>query len=218
MVTQLCGSGCGTAGNPAQSYRAFCDPDTFGKYGNPYFALIACGVNIPDITDAAAVQALVDAGQIVLSPRGRIDITNPTSTTIRIDDCVGDKSVANTYALAFSTYQVKKFVQGEATDYDYYADILNNSSNYRVFWFDCDQEISTTDEYIDFIQDPANAPAPVGSPGFAFSVSQVPHPVRGEGDRKRWEMTLSIEVDGNKIIRSAFQPGLFGALKAQTAA
>ncbi|CAH1002686.1 hypothetical protein LEM8419_03558 [Neolewinella maritima] len=217
MITALCGTACGvTDGKPIPSYRAFCDGDTFREYGNPYFALIDCNVNIADITDLVAVQALVDDGSIVLSPRGKIDITAPTSTTVRIDDCVGDVSVSNTYSVAYSTYQTKKYVQGEDTDADYFADLLARHRNYRLFWFDCDEYIYATDEYVDFIKDPATAAAPTGNPGFAFTVSTVPHPVRGEGDRVRWETTFQIKVSGNEIIRYAYLPGLFAKLTAKT--
>lgn len=207
MVTELCGATIGAANQPIESYHAYATGNQTRKAGKQYFVLIGCNVNIADPTDLALWDAAVTAGDIKISPKGKIVIPVPTLTTSPdIDDCGGDTVLDMTYQLQFSTYQAND------TDAEYWNEFFKNYSQYRVAWFDCKQNFNTPGEYVDFIRDPANATAPVGAPGFSFTVSVPPHPVRGDGNRVRWETTMEINLDGNEIIRYGNVPGLFTAL------
>ncbi|MEM9526084.1 MAG: hypothetical protein AAGA31_05705 [Bacteroidota bacterium] len=208
MVTALCGTGCGATGLPPQSYKAFCDPNTFRKYGNPFFALVSCNTTIPDPSDLTAWQALVTSGDIVLGPKGKILLPTPTVVTSEdVDVCSGAVALSTTYSLNFTTYQ------SDDEDCVYWADVLTNHSNYRIIWFDCYENLNATTEYVDFLRD-GTKPAPVGNPGFQFTIPAPPHPVEGDGKQKRWEVTFEIELSGSEIIQYAPAPGVFTQLKA----
>lgn len=208
MVTALCGTGCGAAGQPPSSYKAFCDPNTFKKYGNPFFALVSCNVTIPDPGDLTVWAALVASGDIVLGPKGKLDIPTPTVVTSdEVDVCVGAVAISTTYSLNFSTYQ------SDEDDVVYWANLLANHANYRVIWFDCDENLNATTEYTNFLRGIAGAGAPIGNPGFRFTIPAPPHPVEGDGQKTRWEVTFEIELDGSEIIQYAPAPGVFTQLK-----
>lgn len=207
MVTTLCGAGCGTSGQPMATYTDYCDEVTLRRYGNPYFVLIGCNVNIADITDLVAVAALVTSGDIVVGPVGKFDVPKPSVVTSEdINICSGVTVINTTYAPTFSTYQTAD------NDCEYWADLLKRHKSFRVMWFDCDQNLSAQGEYIDFLRDPANASVPTGNPGFEFTVAEPPHPVEGDGKKVRWEVVFNIELSGSEIIRYANLPGLFDAM------
>ena len=209
MVTSLCGAECGATGQPVASYKDYCAPVAFRKYGNPFFALIGCDVSVADITDPAAIAALVASGDIALGPIGKLDLPSPTATTSEdVNICAGATVISTTYVLNFTSYQTA------GDDCEYWNTFLKNHASYRIVWFNCDGEIYASGEYIDYMRDTSGTPdAVTGNPGFQFTVTSPPHEVEGDGKKVRWETSLSIELDGSEIIRRAFIPGLFDAFK-----
>lgn len=208
----LCSSTCGALAAPPASYYDKCVGNVFRKYGNPYYALIKCDVAIPDPLDIAAWEALVISGDVKIGPNGKIDIPAPSVVTSQdVNICSGATVLSSTYALTFSTYQTSTNLE----DCDYFADILRNHSNYRIIWFDCDGNVSLSSEYAAFVKNQGATPAPtapIGSPGYEFTISAPPHPTQGDGDKVLWTFTAEIELDGSDIICQAQIPGLFQAL------
>lgn len=207
MVTELCGANCGTQGKPPKSYHDHCGTDKFKKYGHPFFALVSCGLNIPDPNDLTAWETAVTNGDIVIGPKGKLDIPTPTVVTSEdVDICAGAVVLSTTYVGNFQTYQA------DDDDVVYWASLLKNYAGYRIIWFDCYGNFNGSTEYTDFMR--GGTTAPVGNPGFVFTVPAPPHAVEGDGKKKRWEFSFNIELDGSEIIQYAPAPGVFTAIKA----
>lgn len=212
MSNLLCSSTCGVAGQPPATYADLCDGNQFRKYGFPFFGLAKCDFTLPDPTDIAAWQTAIDAGDVVLSPRGKMDISIDTETDPDVNICAGETVVSTTYSLTFSTYQAVKF-----QDCRYFAQLLKQHLNYRIFWFTCEGCVYMPSEYVDFVYETNNAGTPVApsaSPGFEFTISSPPTETEGTGKKIVWTFTAEIELNGSDIICYTEIPGLFEALQA----
>lgn len=209
MSSQVCSTSCGALVNPPAQYSDICSGTVFRRYGSSFFALVKCDVNIPDPTDISAWQSLIDSGDIAVSPCGKIDIASPDVETDQISGCGNEEAIETTYNIVYTTYETAD----DRSDYSYFKALLANYSNQRLIWFDCDSYAFMQDEYVDFING-NSAVAPVGNPGFEFSISSPPHPVEGSGRRVRWEVTFQIDLNGNRIVCPAYVDGLLGALQA----
>lgn len=211
MASSLCSTSCGAIASPPPQYQDFCASNTFRRYGYPFFALIRCDIILNDPNDIADWQAEITADTLEIGPCGKIEIPTPAfETSSDIFECGGETVLKTTYNLTFTTYQTAD----DLSDCYYWQDILSGASNYRLIWIDCQDNVWMSDEYVDAVRN-SSAPGTVaGSPGFEFTISASPHPVRGDGDKVRWEVTFQIELDGDEIICPAAVPGLRAALQA----
>ena len=210
MASVLCSTNCGATADPQASYWDQCDGNTFRKYAYPYMALMRCDLNLPDPNDLTAWETAFTNGAIQLLPCGKVTLPAPTvETSEDVNVCGGATVLSTTYNVTFETYQTAE----DYTDGVFYKNFLRNHSNYRVMWFDCNSVPYMSGEYADFVNG-QTVNAPVGAPGFEFTVSAPPHPVEGDGQRQKWEFTIEIELDGQEIICGAPVPGLLAALQA----
>ena len=210
MAQLLCTSSCGTIGQPPASYWELCDGDVLRKFAFPYYGLASCDLNLADPTSIEDWEAAVTAGDIVLGPRGKIEFTVTPETSSDVNVCGGDTVISTTYNMTFSTYQATPI-----EDARYYYNLLTGHGQYRIFWFDCDGNIWLPKEYADFVYETNNAGtpvAPVGTPGFAFTISSPPVPTEGDGQKLVWTFDFQIELSGQELIIYTQIPGLQAAL------
>lgn len=203
MSNLLCSTACGAASTLPSNYFN-CSTKT-RKYGYKYFVLTKCDYQFTDVLDAGEWTTALAAGDVVCSPPGILTLPVPDQTVIDID-CDTKVTTDITYTIDFLTYQVS---EGDVTDCDFFKALYDDSSEYNILWFDCvagDERWSVQDDWKTQIG--LGAPATVSgtSPGFTFSVTQIPTWQAGDGDRGQWATQFQLEVDGmicNELIPGA---------------
>jgi len=209
MPNLLCSTACGAASALPTNY--FNCTTKSRKYAYKHFVLLKCDYQFTDILDAAEWTAAVVSGDVVISPPGVLTLPTPDQTIIDID-CDTKLTTDITYTIDFFTYQVS---EGDTTDCDFFKVLYDDHTSYVLMWYDCvagDERWAVQDDWRTAID--AGAPATVSgtSPGFDFSVTQVPTWQAGDGDRGQWATQFQMEVDG--MICQSLIPGAAAAVEA----
>lgn len=168
-----------------------------------------CDYQFTDVLSAAEWTAALGTGDVVCSPPGVLTLPVPDQTVIDID-CDTKVTTDITYTIDYLTYQVS---EGDTTDCDFFKALYDDSSEYNIMWFDCvagDERWAVQDDW--HTQIGLGAPATVvgTTPGFKFSVTQIPTWQAGDGDRGQWATQFQLEVDG--MICNSLIPGAAAAV------
>lgn len=177
-MSTLCDTTCGGAATLPTAYDDNCAPER-RIYGANYFVLITCDT-ILDITDSVAVAAAIVAGDVAISPKGRL-IKGTTDQEI-IENAYGcgeDIIGTLTTNYTFTTYNTTGC--DSADDYVYWGNIFDNYQSFRIVTVDCCGHIT---------YDATNNGT--ANPGFVFSITTFPNFVEGEGGLGLWEFGFSI--------------------------
>ena len=207
--SQVCPTGCGVELlSPPASYQDLCsNVPSRVKFGGAFFGLLKCGVYPTDPTSLADWQALITSGDFVISPCGIMLAPRPTQESAKLTQCGGDEVLKTVHEWNFETHESA----ADRTDHAYWEE-LACSKQYRVVRFDCDGWMYVQDEYYQFAQGNI-VTAPTSSPGFGYTVTNVPHAEEGEADYQKWSITFSIELDGCTLIKPIYVEGLYAALQ-----
>jgi hypothetical protein len=178
------------------------------KGGFTGFALIKNDLVIPDPSDLAAWTALrATAGNIECGPCGTVDLGTPTFNT-DVDACGNDEIDETIFNITFTT----KYLDPDGLEHvKYFKDFLKSYRCYNLIIFDCDGWPLLTGEYCDYLFD-NTSPAPIGSPGFSFTLTQTPTPSIGNNNREQWSFGIQIKLDGEIMLGQSLLPGLYDAI------
>ncbi len=213
MTNALCSTSCGELSTLPTNYFN-CITYT-RKYDYKYFVLKKCDYQFTNILSPAEWTAAEASGDIITSPPGVLTLPTPEQTVIDID---GDtKVVADiTYTINFITYQVS---QGDNADCMFFKALYENASSYVLMWYDNisgDERWYIQDDWIDEIALGGTASVTGTSPGFKFSVTQIPHWQAGEANKGQWATQFQIEADG--MLCYTHIPGAAAAIEAASLA
>lgn len=206
-LTLLCADDCGAASSDVPSnYHDPCASET-RDFGVNQFGLIKCDYEFTDITDTAEWTAAVGTSDIGLMPQGITTFNAPSQNTFPVESCGRELPEEAEIDIDFATY----WVDSTLLDFDYWSTIFSGFTGWNLFWIDCNGIWFFTDNWVDAIN---NDPAPVTvadeSPGFAFSITQTPIAVEGEGGLWQWQMQFRIK--SNTVIKGTFLPGVIAAI------
>lgn len=194
-MSSLCDTACGGAATLPTAYDDNCAPER-RRSGASYFVLITCDT-VLDITDDTAVAAAIVAGDVAISPKGKLE-KNGTDQEV-IDDAYGcgQKIIGGlTTNYTFTTYNSAGCESVD--DYTYWNSIFSNYQSFRMIPVDCCGFLhyNATD----------NATA---NPGFEFSITSFPDFVSGEADLGQWEIGFAIDhIDPIDVYYDAVQTPL----------
>lgn len=206
MSNLLCSTACGTVPNPPEAYNGCSDYTR--RYGSDYFVLISCDYQFTDILDASEWTTAIAAGDIQISPPGKLIIQPPSSTTFEIEGCGREIVGESEYLMDFESYQAKS----DLSDYDYYADLNADVRNFRVIPWMCSGEFLVQDDWQAAVAGGSPATVSGTTPGFSFSLSQQPAWVEGEQKKGKWQLQMKVKKDG--ILRAVDLPGVGAVLGA----
>ncbi len=214
MANLLCSSTCGELGTPPKSFEVLCVKSAKKQFGFRYLGFVARDLVLGDPTDLTEwCQAATDAF-IAISPCGKIDLGTPSFTQSSDTNNCGETEVLETiYQPTFSTYSSDP----EGLTHCAYYEALVNNSCLNVILFDCDGNAYITPEYRDYVNG-VTTDAPIGNPGYEYSLIQSPYPTNGEGNKEVWNFQLEIKLDGQQILCPVKLPGLQECLLDQLAA
>lgn len=208
MSTIVCPTGCGVElTSPPASYQDLCDFSQRVKFGGSFFGLLKCGVFPTDATVLLDWQVLITAGDLVISPCGIMVAPRPDQVLAKLNNCGGEEVLKTTHIWNFETHESSD----DRSEYAYWEE-LACSNQYRVVRFDCDGWMYVQDEYYQYATG-VTIVSPVTSPGFPYTIVDVPHPEEGEGDFQKWTIGFSIVLDGCTLIKPIFVDGLYAALQ-----
>lgn len=175
-MATLCDVTCGAASVPPVRYDADCSVES-RKIGAEHFFLVKCDAEI-NITDPIAVDAAILAGDIVISPRGKLTTTRGDQDIIEDAFGCGDDIVLNRKkVINYETYQAKC---DDVTDDTYWADVNDNINSYRIGYVDCCGKI-----FYD---------VGAANPGFKINLQETFEFVDGENGYGIWQGSFEIET------------------------
>lgn len=208
-TTQICPTTCGAElSQPPPSYQDLCaGKPELTLYGGSFLGFLKCDAVPGDPTSKASWQALIDSGDFVISPCGSVDAAKPDQETAKLSKCGGVEVLKTTHNWNFETHETDP----NRKDYEYFEN-LACSKQYKVVRFDCEGWMYVTDEYYQFANGNTTE-APTGSPGFPYTITDIPHPEEGEADFKKWTMGISIELGGCTLIKPIYVEGLYECLQ-----
>lgn len=203
-MSDICSTTCGVQADVIASYWDCVD--VFRDCGWKHFVLIRCDWNPADLLDPAEWAAAVAANLVHLSPPGNFIPQAPTVTPFQIEGCGREVTGVAEYLFDFTTYQT----DAALADYTYWKDLFANSASYHMIPVDCNRIFHISDDWAAAVT--AGAPATVAgtTPGFEFSVTQVPYQAPGEGDYCVWTTQFKIRKAG--VFCGRFLPGVFEVL------
>lgn len=193
----LCASSCCTT-EPVVPVSFYDCEIEFRKYGFGSFLIHACNWNPANITDATEWADAVAAGTVQCSPIGKLTLQQPTQTLVEVS-CDLEVPVDIEYLLDWESFATK----GDLSDYTYYKDLFKNAINLRLIPKSCTNEFFMCDEWVEAV---GGTNTVAGStPGFEFSVSQLPYIIEESGQVK-WAMQFKIKTSG--ILCPTYLPGV----------
>lgn len=186
---------CATPGSSAP-LTYFSGSDVTRRFGFNYFILIECDYVFTDILDAAEWTTAVAANSIHISPPGALVINPPTTTSFVIEGCGREIVGEATYTIDFTTYQDGGFTSAVPDSMVYWRDVLNNAAGYHIMFLDCNNKLFVDDGWADEVGAGAPATIAANTPGYEFSVSQVPYWSEGQESLGLWTTQFTIKKTG----------------------
>lgn len=185
--------------------------DIVKSAGMDQFALIRKGVQIPDLNDITAYEALVASGDIILGPCGTLALGDPTDTTTTTA-CGDDRSLETLYELTFTTYDLNE----QFEHVEWFDEMYRKRGCYNVILFDCAKGGGhpTFNSKARRIISGQEAGTLDTDPGIPFTMSAKPSRGTGDANKEIWTFTLQIRLDGNEMLGQSYFPGLLDALLA----
>lgn len=210
MPNFLCNSECGALVQPPKSFEVLCEKPGRKKYGFPYLVFVSRDVVLPDPTDIPAWEALVASGDVCISPCGKVEPTVSPTVSSDSNNCGIEEVIETVYDLVYSTKSADK---DALTHCAYYESLVSNPC-LNVFLMDCDGNPYLTPEYRDFAN--GGMIAPVGNPGYEFSMTSPPVPTNSDGNFELWTFTIQVKLDGSQIFCPVVLPILNALLGVVT--
>lgn len=203
-MADLCSTTCGTIANVVSSYWDC--TDVFRKCGSNHFILIRCDLQFTDILDPAEWTTRIGENLIHISPPGNFVPQAPTVSPFRVEGCGREVTGVAEYLFDFTTYQTDEGL----ADYEYWKNLMENSSGYRMILVDCNEIFKLQDDWALAIDGGAPASVSGTTPGFEFSITVPAHEVEGEGEYCVWTTQFKIKKAGGFCAR--FLPGVLDVL------
>lgn len=202
----ICSTSCGSIQSVPAPFGG-CGIET-RKWGFTKFILFKCDYEFTDILDASEWETAIAAGNINVSPPGIIDFPTPTLNSVEVTGC-GLKVPLPT--LFQATYTSRDTDPDNLLDFAYYENLEANVQDYRIGFLDCEDNFYLESNWVDAASDGAPATVSDESPGFEFSLIQIPHFTNDGNGLFQWNAQFEIKKAG--ILKAIKLPGVPAKLK-----
>ena len=182
-MARICLDTCTTEEVTFPSYTENCTPPYRRKYGYRRAIFIRCNASqltVEDfITQGAVFQNYLLRNAIVATPKGKIQINQPSVEVFEFDACGTKEFGELTYAVDIETHEAS----AELLDFQYWKNFLAARGQYHVFFEACEGHFLMDPEWVEAINTygTPNATTPSGTPGFDYSIIAPPYEGEGEG-------------------------------------
>lgn len=205
-MSVICSSSCGTIQTVPAPF-AGCNINT-RKFGFNRFILFKCDEEWTDILDTDEWTTKLSANLVNVSPKGIISFPTPTLNSVVATGC-GQKVPLPT--LFQADYTSLDTDPTNLLDFEYYEDLEANFQDYRLAFMDCEDNFYLESNWVDEVTGGAPATVSGETPGFEFSLTQIPHFTDNGDGLFQWNAQFEIEKSG--ILKAVKLPGVAALLK-----
>lgn len=212
-LTEICPTGC-TDKIPKRYDFDDCG-DVTRKRGYSFFMLFDCTVSFVDILDMTEWDALITAGNILLSPEGKFDKGTPNTSVAFEKPCGSNVIDEVIHPFTYTTPQVAT----DYTDEEWWDEFEKNHKRYGFGYISCyDERVFLPKDLVASIKAGiAGASAVVASDvGWPIKITETPDFVEGaNGKTGIWSFSGEFEEQG--VLVSVQIPGLLDKLQQLSA-